>query len=199
MTVFVLLTASAWTGIIASYCLFRTDRFALLLFASILVGSSLLVRISQILLVFTILAHVLTLFGSGLTYFYTACSYEQKDPLLIYKLESVTLFDAMVNKINNQTVSILMRGQIPVQEAPDEQAARRVEVRQAAPEQRQDMSKYRENKQDLSDPNQQAAASQDTREQQRREPIRAEKTVGRNDPCPCGSGKKYKNCHGKNV
>ena len=126
-------------------------------------------------------------------------SYEQKDPLLIYKLESVTLFDAMVNKINNQTVSILMRGQIPVQEAPDEQAARRVEVRQAAPEQRQDMSKYRENKQDLSDPNQQAAASQDTREQQRREPIRAEKTVGRNDPCPCGSGKKYKNCHGKNV
>ena len=52
----------------------------------------------------------------------------------------------MVNKINNQTISILMRGQIPVQEAPDEQAARRVEVRQAAPEQRQDMSKYRENK-----------------------------------------------------
>ena len=126
-------------------------------------------------------------------------SYEQKDPLLIYKLESVTLFDAMVNKINNQTISILMRGQIPVQEAPDEQAARRVEVRQAAPEQRQDMSKYRENKQDLSDPNQQAAASQDTREQQKREPIRAEKTVGRNDPCPCGSGKKYKNCHGKNL
>ena len=126
-------------------------------------------------------------------------SYEQKDPLLIYKLESVTLFDSMVNKINNQTVSILMRGQIPVQEAPDESAARRVEVRQAAPEQRQDMSKYREQKVDLNDPNQQAAAAQDTREQPRREPIRAEKTVGRNDPCPCGSGKKYKNCHGRNA
>ena len=126
-------------------------------------------------------------------------SYEQKDPLLIYKLESVTLFDAMVNKINNQTVSILMRGQIPVQEAPDEQAPRRVEVRQATPEQRQDMSKYREQKQDLNDPNQQAAASQDTRDPQKREPIRAEKSVGRNDPCPCGSGKKYKNCHGKNA
>ena len=127
-------------------------------------------------------------------------SYENKDPLLIYKLESVTLFDAMVNKINNQTISILMRGQIPVQEAPaDEQQPRRVEVRQASPEQRQDMSKYREQKQDLSDPNQQAAASQDTREQQKREPIRAEKTVGRNDPCPCGSGKKYKNCHGQNA
>ena len=122
-------------------------------------------------------------------------SYEQKDPLLIYKLESVNLFDAMVNKINNQTISILMRGQIPVQEAPAEapeapQAPRQVEVRQAAPEQRQDMSKYREQKVDLNDPNQQAAAAQDTREQPRREPIRAEKTVGRNDPCPCGSGKK---------
>ena len=93
-------------------------------------------------------------------------SYEQKDPLLIYKLESVTLFDNMVNKINNQTVSILMRGQIPVAEPTEEQqeAARRVEVRQAAPEQRQDMSKYREQKQDLNDPNQQAAAQQDTRE-----------------------------------
>ena len=118
-------------------------------------------------------------------------SYEQKDPLLIYKLESVNLFDTMVDKINNQTVSILMRGQIPVQEPQ--------EVRQAAPEQRQDLSKYREQKQDLNDPNQQAAAQQDTREQQKREPIRAEKTVGRNDPCPCGSGKKYKNCHGKNA
>ena len=118
-------------------------------------------------------------------------SYEQKDPLLIYKLEFVNLFDTMVDKINNQTVSILMRGQIPVQEPQ--------EVRQAAPEQRQDLSKYREQKQDLSDPNQQAAAQHDTREQQKREPIRAEKTVGRNDPCPCGSGKKYKNCHGKNA
>ncbi|WP_270610560.1 preprotein translocase subunit SecA [Bacteroides intestinalis] len=118
-------------------------------------------------------------------------SYEQKDPLLIYKLESVNLFDTMVNKINNQTVSILMRGQIPVQEPQ--------EIQQAAPEQKQDMSKYREQKQDLSDPNQQAAAQQDTREQVKREPIRAERTVGRNDPCPCGSGKKYKNCHGRNM
>ena len=122
-------------------------------------------------------------------------SYEQKDPLLIYKLESVNLFDTMVNKINNQTVSILMRGQIPVQEAPEQ--AQRVEVREAAPERRQDLSKYREQKQDLNDPNQQAAAQQDTREAVKREPVRAEKTVGRNDPCPCGSGKKYKNCHGR--
>ena len=152
-------------------------------------------------------------------------SYEQKDPLLIYKLESVTLFDAMVNKINNETVSILMRGQIPVQEAPandlhphmpqraggragQSQPAQRdpqqpgkpqpgINVRRAGPERRQDMSRYQEQK--LSDPNQQAAAAQDTRGPRRREPIRVEKTVGRNDPCPCGSGKKYKNCHGRNI
>jgi preprotein translocase subunit SecA len=130
-------------------------------------------------------------------------SYEQKDPLLIYKLESVTLFDTMVNKINNETISILMRGQIPVQAAPADQpqqpqqpVQRNIEVRQAAPERRQDMSKYKEEK--LSDPNQVAAAQRDTREV-RREPLRAEKTVGRNDPCPCGSGKKYKNCHGRGL
>ncbi|TWV10487.1 preprotein translocase subunit SecA [Bacteroidaceae bacterium HV4-6-C5C] len=117
-------------------------------------------------------------------------SYEQKDPLLIYKLESVNLFDTMVDRINNQTVSVLMRGQIPLQEPQ--------QVRQAAPEERQDMSKYREQKQELNDPNQEAAAQNDTREV-KHEPIRVEKTVGRNDPCPCGSGKKYKNCHGKNA
>ena len=115
-------------------------------------------------------------------------SYEQKDPLLIYKLESVTLFDVMVNKINNQTVSILMRGQIPVQE-PDQ-------VREAAPEPRQQRQQYREEKQNLDDPRQQEAAQHDTREV-RKEPIRVQKTVGRNDLCPCGSGKKFKNCHGK--
>ena len=133
-------------------------------------------------------------------------SYEQKDPLLIYKLESVNLFDTMVNKINNETISILMRGQIPVPEMPadapqqpaQERPQQQVEVREAAPEQRQDMSKYREQKVDLNDPDQQAAASNDTREMPKQEPVRAEKTVGRNDLCPCGSGKKYKHCHGKN-
>lgn len=121
-------------------------------------------------------------------------SYEQKDPLLIFKLESVTLFDNMVSKINDQTASILMRGQIPVQEK--EQT--RVNV---APDQSRSKQqpKYSETKVDLNDPNQQAAAQQDTREGAKREPIRVEKTVGRNDPCPCGSGKKFKNCHGKNI
>ena len=121
-------------------------------------------------------------------------SYEQKDPLLIFKLESVKLFDSMVNKINNQTISVLMRGQIPV---PDPE---QVQVRQAAPEMpAPPRQQYQETKQDLSDPNQQAAANRDTREPQRTEPIRVQKTPGRNDPCPCGSGKKFKNCHGRGM
>ena len=117
-------------------------------------------------------------------------SYEQKDPLLIFKLESVKLFDDMVNKINNNTVSVLMRGQIPV---PDPE-----QVRAAAPETPAPRQQYQETKQDLTDPNQQEAASRDTREQ-KHEPVRVQKTPGRNDPCPCGSGKKFKNCHGRNM
>ena len=119
-------------------------------------------------------------------------SYEQKDPLLIFKLESVTLFDKMVNKINDQTVSILMRGQIPVQENSNVRVA-------PDPKRNKQQQRYNETKVDLNDANQQAAAQQDTRENAKREPIRVEKTVGRNDPCPCGSGKKFKNCHGKNL
>ena len=121
-------------------------------------------------------------------------SYEQKDPLLIFKLESVTLFDKMVNKINDQTVSILMRGQIPVQEREQTNVKVAPDPKQRRPQQR-----YSETKVDLNDPNQQAAAQRDTRENAKREPVRVEKTVGRNDPCPCGSGKKFKNCHGRNL
>ena len=119
-------------------------------------------------------------------------SYEQKDPLLIFKLESVKLFDNMVNKINNQTISVLMRGQIPV---PDPEQVRAAAPEMPAPPRQQ----YQETKQDLSDPNQQAAANRDTREQQKHEPVRVQKTPGRNDPCPCGSGKKFKNCHGRGM
>ena len=118
-------------------------------------------------------------------------SYEQKDPLLIFKLESVKLFDAMVDKINNQTVSVLMRGQIPVQQ-PEQ-------VREAAPEPAPRQEKYVESREDLTDPDQQAAASRDTREQQKTQPVVADKLPGRNDPCPCGSGKKFKNCHGRGL
>ncbi|MDR1720770.1 MAG: preprotein translocase subunit SecA [Dysgonamonadaceae bacterium] len=117
-------------------------------------------------------------------------SYENKDPLLIYKLESFDLFKKMVDDMNRKAVSILMRGQIPVREPGN--------VRQASPESKTDYSKYRTQKDEISENRriQGNVAGRDTREQ-RNEPIRVEKTVGRNDPCPCGSGKKYKNCHGK--
>ena len=121
-------------------------------------------------------------------------SYEQKDPLLIFKLESVTLFDKMVNKINDQTVTTLMRAQIPVQEREQTNVKVAPDPQRNRPQQ-----KYSETKVDLNDANQTAAAQRDTRENVKREPIRVEKTVGRNDPCPCGSGKKFKNCHGKNL
>ena len=118
-------------------------------------------------------------------------SYEQKDPLVIFKLESVKLFDDMVNQMNNRIVGILMRGQIP--------EIQREEVREAAPEQRS--QRYNEQKEDLTDPAQRAAANHDTRQnaEARQQPIRKEKLPGRNDPCPCGSGKKFKNCHGRGL
>jgi len=123
-------------------------------------------------------------------------SYEQKDPLLIFKLESAKVWDTMINEMNNRIVSILMRGAIPEMQQGD--------VREAAPEQRTQRNQYTESKQSLSqeqmsDPNQAAAAAQDTRAQQPRTPIVKEKLPGRNDPCPCGSGKKFKHCHGKGL
>ena len=118
-------------------------------------------------------------------------SYEQKDPLLIYKLESFGLFKEMIDSINRKVLAILMRGQIPMRE-PEQ-------VREARPAQRMDLSKYKTQKADAdSRGNAEDPTKQDTREQQTHTPIRVDKTPGRNDQCPCGSGKKYKNCHGAN-
>lgn len=117
-------------------------------------------------------------------------SYEQKDPLLIYKLESFGLFKEMIDSINRKVLAILMRGQIPMRE-PEQ-------VREARPSQRMDLSKYKTQKDEVGGRNEDPT-KQDTRELQHHEPIRVEKKVGRNDPCPCGSGKKYKNCHGASV
>jgi len=116
-------------------------------------------------------------------------SYEQKDPLLIYKLESFGLFKEMIDSINRKVLAILMRGQIPVRE-PEQ-------VREARPSQRMDLSKYKTQKDEVGGGSQDPT-KQDTREVQKTQPIHVEKKVGRNDPCPCGSGKKYKNCHGAN-
>ena len=123
-------------------------------------------------------------------------SYEQKDPLLIFKLESVKLFDSMVNSMNNRIVGILMRAAIPEMQQE--------EVHEAAPEMPASQNQYVETKQDLDeeqlqDPDQAAAAAQDTREKQQHTPIVKDKMPRRNDPCPCGSGKKFKDCHGKGL
>ncbi len=143
-------------------------------------------------------------------------SYEHKDPLLIYKLESYNLFKDMVDTMNRKTVAILMRGQIPVREVTEEErqqmearraamqaravaqqaaaiqaaaeARQRIQIEKAREEEREDISKYRTEKPGV---NQGTSAPQ--------MPIRAEKRVGRNAPCPCGSGKKYKNCHGQGL
>ena len=120
-------------------------------------------------------------------------SYEQKDPLLIYKLESFGLFKEMIDSMNRKVLAILMRGQIPMRE-PEQ-------VREARPAQRMDLSRLRTQKDEVtsrSSAPQQDPTKQDTREVQRTEPIRVEKKVDRNDVCPCGSGKKFKNCHGAN-
>lgn len=119
-------------------------------------------------------------------------SYEQKDPLLVFKLESVKLWDDMINEMNNKTASVLMRGQIPEMQPTDN-------IQEAQPEAHS--PQYTEQREELVDPNQAAAAARDTREgsQQRRMPYHAEKKPRPNDPCPCGSGKKFKNCHGRNL
>ncbi len=107
-------------------------------------------------------------------------AYEQKDPLLIYKFESYNLFKTMVEKINRGIVSTLMKGQIPMQ-VPEE-------VREAR-ERRTDMSRMKEGRAE--------AAVPQNQQPPKHEPVRVGPKVGRNDPCPCGSGLKYKNCHGK--
>lgn len=117
-------------------------------------------------------------------------SYEQKDPLLIYKLESFTLFKTMLNTINRKAVTILMRGQIPVRE-PEQ-------VKQAASEQKTDYSKYREGREDAPAAGKHPNFNQDPEGRPKMSPVQVDKKPGRNDPCFCGSGKKYKNCHGRN-
>ena len=127
--------------------------------------------------------------------------YEQKDPLLIYKLESYHIFERMVQKMNSKAVSILMRSQLHM---PEQE-----EVKEAAPERRQDYNRMQaSHAQAQSLAERQAAAARQTQggsaaqtPQQpiQRTPIVAQPHVGRNDLCPCGSGKKYKNCHGRSL
>ena len=118
-------------------------------------------------------------------------SYEQKDPLLVFKLESVKLFDNMVNEMNDRITSLLMRAQLHVEQ----------QVQEAAPEVHH-QQQYTESKEDLDEQAQRSARQQDTRESaapQNRTPVMKEHMPRRNDPCPCGSGKKFKDCHGRGI
>jgi preprotein translocase subunit SecA len=114
-------------------------------------------------------------------------SYEQKDPLLIYKFESFGLFKSMVEKVNNDIVSLLMKGQIPIRESS--------QVQKAQAPRRMDLSNLHTQKDEYSGGGG-SGEPQSNKEQPKAQPVRVEKKVGRNEPCPCGSGKKYKNCHG---
>ncbi len=116
-------------------------------------------------------------------------AYEQKDPLLIYKFESFELFRTMVDKANREIVSLLTKGHIPVQD-PEQ-------VKEAKAPRKLDMSKFETGRNDgTGNPNK---GGNPNEEQQKAQPVRVEKKVNRNDLCPCGSGKKYKNCHGVGV
>ncbi|MGV8139445.1 MAG: preprotein translocase subunit SecA [Mangrovibacterium sp.] len=118
-------------------------------------------------------------------------AYEQKDPLLIYKFESFNLFKMMIQKVNKDIVSTLMKGQIPISN-PDQ-------VREAETARRTDMSKYSAQKTDSQEISRGRRPAGTPPPPQKVQPVRVEKKVGRNDPCPCGSGKKYKNCHGQGL
>ncbi len=114
-------------------------------------------------------------------------TYEQKDPLLIYKFESFELFKTMLIKVNKDVVSTLMKGHIPSQDPS--------QVKEAQRRRQADMSNLRTSKSDFSQYSSTGGGAAPDRNQ-KTEPVRVDKKVGRNDPCPCGSGKKYKQCHG---
>ncbi|MDE7126998.1 MAG: SEC-C domain-containing protein, partial [Bacteroidales bacterium] len=109
-------------------------------------------------------------------------TYEQKDPLLIYKFESFNLFKGMLEELSKDILSFLFRAQIPLRDASQQRPA------QPPVQRKPDMSQMRTSRTDL---------VTNGGEQKSNMPVHVDKTVGRNDPCPCGSGKKYKNCHGK--
>ena len=137
-------------------------------------------------------------------------SYEQKDPLVIYKVESFHIFERMLSVLNNKAMSSLLRGQIyiPKRETPAEgegenanQAPERKapEVRQAMPERTNPNSNLKATKDELpGEAERRAGVNASQAQKSRPEPVKVGPKVGRNDPCPCGSGKKFKNCHGRN-
>ena len=119
-------------------------------------------------------------------------AYEQKDPLLIYKFESFKLFEKMLLNINREITTFLSRAQLPLRQESDVREARQPQSDQRG------LKAGRDNSLDRVAQQQQQAIDS-SRQQQKQMPVHVEKKVGRNDPCPCGSGKKYKNCHGRDA
>ena len=113
-------------------------------------------------------------------------AYEQKDPLLIYKFESYELFKQLLDKVNKDICSVLMKGHIPIQDSSG--------IQRAQTPRRLDMSQMRQSKSEAQS-SLSAGGGADS-QPPKQQTVRVEKKVGRNEPCPCGSGKKYKNCHG---
>ncbi|MGM9800238.1 MAG: preprotein translocase subunit SecA [Muribaculaceae bacterium] len=130
-------------------------------------------------------------------------SYEQKDPLVIYKIESFHLFETMLSQLNSKAMAALMHGQIFVQTPPPSQEGteqRQVKVDRAIADNKTDYSRYKTSKESVPGENaQRQAASAPQGAPQPKMPTIVGPKVGRNDPCPCGSGKKFKNCHGKGM
>ena len=130
-------------------------------------------------------------------------SYEQKDPLVIYKIESFHLFETMLSQLNSKAMAALMHGQIFVQTPPPSQEGteqRQVKVDRAIADNKTDYSRYKTSKESVPGENaQRQAASTPQGAPQPKMPTIVGPKVGRNDPCPCGSGKKFKNCHGKGM
>ena len=120
-------------------------------------------------------------------------AYEQKDPLLIYKFESFKLFEQMLLNINREITSFLSRAQLPL---PNENEVREARKPQAP---QRGLKASRSNEFDRAAAQQQQAIDSSRQQPQKVMPVHVEKKVGRNDPCPCGSGKKYKNCHGRDA
>ena len=120
-------------------------------------------------------------------------AYEQKDPLVIYKFESFKLFEGMLLDVNREITSFLSRAQLPLRDESQVHEARQPQAPQKG------LKAGRENAFDRAARQQQQAIDSSTQQPQRQMPVHVEKKVGRNDPCPCGSGKKYKNCHGRDA
>ena len=114
-------------------------------------------------------------------------SLEQKDPLVIYKLESFNLFKEMINKANKEVISFLMKGGLPDERNNQPQARF---TQEAPPQKKEKLVETRD---------EHAVEEQNAQQKPKPQPIRVEAKIGRNDPCPCGSGKKYKNCHGVGI